>query len=245
MIGCGPMEYSPWTSSPPETDLTAKNLAKLLSNDNNDPLKVALIGDPQVAIEHLNNLGEIFNLRSDLDFILVAGDLTDRGLEKEFKWLVNIFEQYNKPVLTVVGNHDLLSNGKKLYKQTFGPLNYSFFFKDVKFIMWDNNPYESKVDFDWLESQVNSHAKVVIVSHQPPFNGSLSSYQEARWKNIRRNTNIIASLHGHVHSHSFTMEDKLPIYVVDRVIGSHYGIISFEDQLVKFENCSPVCRVIQ
>lgn len=239
------MEYSPWISTPPDTDLTAKNLAKLQSRVDQNPLKVAVVGDPQVAIEHLDNLGEIFNQRSDIDFVLIAGDLTDRGLQREFQWLVDVLKKYNKPVLTVVGNHDLLSNGRRLYKQTFGPLNYSFIYKDVKFIMWDNNPYESNVDFDWLEQQANQHTSTVVVSHQPPFSGSLSASQEARWKKIRENTSVIASLHGHVHKHSFTMEDNLPIYVVDRVIGGNYGVITFQQNLIEFENCSPICRRIK
>ncbi len=243
--GCGQPEYSPWQSNPPETDLTAKHLGWLDStNGEFKPFKVALVGDPQAVIGDLHNVGEVINARSDIDFTLVAGDITDRGLRTEFVWVTNVIKEFDRPVLTVVGNHDGLANGPKLYSEVFGPLNYSFIYKDIKFIMWNNNAYEWNVDMDWLESEVNSFDKVVVVSHQPP-GETAYKFDEERWAKIRESPNMIASLHGHVHHYAFKREGDLPIYTVDRVMNSHYGTITFDYDGIKFENCDSTCREVK
>ena len=61
----------------------------------------------------------------------------------------------NKPYLTVIGNHDYLSNGEVIYKQMFGDYNYSFEFNKNKFILFDDIIIESNnnPDFNWLSMQ--------------------------------------------------------------------------------------------
>lgn len=245
--GCGgPMQYSPWQSNPPNNDLTAKHLNELSKADTGvyEEFKIAILGDPQAVIGHLDRAASVINSRGDIDFTVIVGDITDRGMQQEFIWINDVLSKFNKPILTVVGNHDGLNNGKKLYAEMFGPFNYSFIYKDVKFVMWNNNAYEWSVDVEWLAREVESHHRVVVLSHQPPGDGALSSAQEQRWKEIRQHPNLIASIHGHVHHYNFRQEDALPIYTVDRVTGSHYGTVTFGEEL-RFHNCAPVCEEVK
>lgn len=243
LVGCGDIQYSPWQSSPPNFDLTAKHLAKLEAQDTGiyEKFTIAIVGDPQAEIDGLDRALAIINSRSDLDFVAIVGDLTDRGLELEYRLVDKAIAKFNKPVLTIVGNHDGLSNGSKIYQEMFGPLNYSFIYKDTKFVMWNNNAYEWKIDLDWLASEVSSHHRVVIMAHQPPNDGALSFEQESRWFEIRQKANVIASIHGHKHHYSFKREEDLPIYVVDRVQDGGYGTLTFNERL-EFYNCSPICH---
>jgi len=146
--------------------------------------------------------------------------ITDRGLSQEWIWLSEIIARTNKPVLTVVGNHDGLTKGKKIYPRMFGEYNYSFIFNRIKFIMWNNNKYEwGSPDFKWLRSELEADVKSVVVSHQPPYSGTLNSEEEALWLELRGASNYVLSLHGHVHNYKYRFEQSTQtgIYTVDRV----------------------------
>lgn len=243
LLSCGQPEYSPWQSNPEDTSLTKKNLNRLGDGGSFTPFSVAITGDPQVAPGALDDVRKAVNT-SDVAFTVILGDITDRGLLREWRWVGEVIDRFNEPVLTVVGNHDGLNNGDKIYKEMFGPLNYSFIYKDIKFVMWNNNAYEWKVDIDWLEGEVLSHDKVVVLSHQPPWSGTLSDSVESRWKKIREYDGYIASLHGHVHRYSY-QPGQPPVYTVDRVTGTHFGRITFTNYSILLENCKPFCRRVE
>ena len=245
LTSCGSLEYSPWQSDPPTRDLTAKHLAWLdRSNDSFTPFKFVLSGDSQAVIGHFDNMIQVSNALSDIDFVTVAGDLTDLGFNKEFELFNKALKNSNKPVITVVGNHDGLNNGDKLYTQMFGPLNYTFMYKDVKFIMWNNNAYEWQVDFDFLETELKSNTRTILIAHQPPYAGTLTPTQESRWRKIRKNPNLIASLHGHQHRQFFSKEDGLPIFIVERVTNSNFAIVEVTSSGVKISGCSSLCKFV-
>lgn len=44
--------------------------------------------------------------QADADLLIVAGDLTDTGLEDEAKLLAKVHEEYDIPMAVVLGNHD-------------------------------------------------------------------------------------------------------------------------------------------
>lgn len=242
---CGFPEHSPWQTDVGYSNLTQKHLEKLSTKDNSSSsFKIAITGDPQVVVGHFRNVIKQTNRRSDIDFIVVLGDLTDLGLRTEWNWIGKSIERSNKPVLTVVGNHDGLAKGDKIYKKMFGDLNYSFEFRGIKFVMWNNNYYEwGTPDFKWLENQIISHPKVIVMSHQPPYSGTLSPFLEQKWENLRRHPSYVASIHGHVHnySHRYEKHTVTDVYTVDRVIDTHYGVAEFNDGKLIFEKCNPTC----
>lgn len=241
LASCG-TEFSPWQNEAPATDLTYKHLQRL--EHKSGPFTVAITGDSQAVYGDFAKAMSNVNSRSDVDFTLLAGDITDRGLLKEFKLAVDIIQRASKPVLTVVGNHDGLSYGKELYRDTFGDLNYTFDYDGYRFVAWNNNAYEWDVDVGWLEEQVASHDKVVVFSHQPPDQHSLSPEIAARWSNIRKSPNLKASVHGHTHGHNFFMEGTLPVYTVARVLGGSYGLMKFDDDKISFFDCQSVCAEV-
>jgi Icc-related predicted phosphoesterase len=166
------------------------------------------------------------------------------GLKREWSWVGDIIEKSNHPVLTVVGNHDGLTKGKDIYGKMFGDLNYSFVYKDVKFVMWNNNFYEwHDVALEWLEEKVSSHDRVVVMSHQPPYSGTMTHAHEEKWKSIRSLDGYVASVHGHVHNFNYHFEEdtKTMIYTVDRVTGTHFALLNITEEGINIENCTPEC----
>lgn len=245
VTGCYSPEYSPWQSDIDHHDLTKTNLRKL--KNGSLPFTIAITGDPQAVVGDFDEVKLQINKRRDVSFSVVLGDITDRGLKREWNLAADIINSFDKPVLTVVGNHDGLSNAKSIYPKMFGPYNYSFYYGGVKFVMWNNNFYEwGDPDFDWLEKEVLDQYPVIVMSHQPPYSGTLLEHHEDRWYQIRSGGDIIASLHGHQHSWGFYEEDGVDIYAVDRVSGTHYGIMKIDGELnISFKNCSPVCLEVK
>jgi predicted phosphodiesterase len=191
--------------------------------------------------------GDIVINDSGAEFTLVLGDLTDRGLQQEFNWFADIVKRFDKPVLTVVGNHDGLSKGKDIYREMFGEFNYSFIYRDIKFIAWNNNPYEFNApDLGWLRDEVESHSRVIVYAHQPPYGGSITDAQEAEWKEIRQSPNMIASIHGHTHKFNYYVEagTGVPVYTTSRVENTKFGYMEIKADGVVFSECSPECREV-
>lgn len=241
---CGVPEYSPWQVNVDTHDLTAKALGRLAGDDTDrNSFKIALIGDTQLTPQAFKDVRNTINARGDIAFTMLAGDITDSGLKREFMWMVDIVDGFHAPLLTVVGNHDGLGHGREIYQDMFGPLDYSFTHRGIRFVMWNNNSYEWNVDFDWLENELSQGEPTVVVSHQPPSSNALSDEDRERWRDLRRRENYKASLHGHVHHFEYHLEDgTTPIIVVDRVLGTNYAVVEFrEDGSIEPSFCKPAC----
>jgi predicted phosphodiesterase len=211
-----PFSFSPFEANVPEEfqNTTAKNLQRiaLLDTSVRHSFKVALLADIHYHYDNLTDALTDIDQKDSAAFIIVAGDLTENGLKKEFELFRDIMAGTNKPYLTVIGNHDYLSNGGMIYQQMFGPLNYSFTFQNVKFVMWDNVLWESNKspDWQWLQSSLDEPAvddardayhHVIPFSHVPPVDGQLVE-KAGMFHELLRGSNVKLSIHGHKHLHS-------------------------------------------
>lgn len=246
---CSSPEYSPWAKNVKYKDLTAKNLAKLSNqNTENGDFKVAFIADPQAVFGNLRKIVDITNIRSDIDFLAVAGDITDVGLKVEWELVGDILEKSNKPYLTVVGNHDGLSKGKEIYQKMFGRFNYTLEYKGIKFIFWNNNLYEWGVpEFEWLKREVSSHPNSYVITHQPPDSGTLSVEQEDMWLEIRKLENYKMTIAGHLHKFNYKVEPETdkPVFIIERADDTNYGIVEFIDKIPYAYTCNSQCDRVE
>jgi len=174
-----------------------------------------------------------------VSFSLILGDLTDRSLRDEFLWVADVVKEARHPILTVVGNHDGLIYGEEIYTEVFGALNYAFVYRGVKFVMWNDNPFEwGYPDFPWLEEQIASHPRVVIVAHQPP--GAIERFPEAndQLQTVLSNPNVLGSVHGHTHEYGFETISGKPVMTVARVIDTTYAVMHLDAEFrISFERC--------
>lgn len=250
--GCGSMKYSPWQSDVPsdKTNTTLKNLDKLQHRQQlvAFPMKIALLGDPQGHPGDLEKTVSAINRRSDIDFTFVIGDLTDYGLRHEYLWVYDIMKKLDNPYFTVIGNHDALANGKKIYQDMFGDLDYTFDYAGIRFLMWNNNKLEfSTRNFDWLRNQVNTDPDVpkIVVAHVPPQDDNYFSDEDVdEWVDMVTDNNVLASLHGHIGTtdYHYNVRNDIPFLVVAKNKGVRYSIMTIdkgEDTQVKvsFTHC--------
>lgn len=228
MISCDMVEYSPNQKfdrdSPHNLNLT--NLDKLLNvNDDDDSVTIAFIGDSQRFYNEVELFVSKVNEQDDVDFVLLAGDISDFGLLQELEWVNESLKKLKVPYFAVVGNHDVVGNGHNTFEYFFGPLNFSFQYKGYKFVMHNTNGREYKTenvpDLDWLAKEFNdpTAAHIIGVSHVPPYDGDFNENLEQAYSELVRNQDKFRlSLHGHQHRHT----DWYPYEDGKRYITSHY-----------------------
>lgn len=126
LCGCSQLEYLPYTADIDGAhDINTREINRLQSSGLALPLKIAVIGDSQGYWDDLDDCMKVLSGRGDIDIILHAGDVSDFGLAKEFKWTRDIMEKYGIPYLTVIGNHDCMGNGEDVFRYIYGPENFS------------------------------------------------------------------------------------------------------------------------
>ncbi|RXQ89530.1 metallophosphoesterase [Ancylomarina salipaludis] len=243
-----PFEYSPYDIIVEKEfrDLTAKNLAKLKAIDaGKSSLKIALISDTHTFYDEFEEAVKALNARDDIDFVIHAGDLTLSALHKEYTWFNEIMSKLNKPFITVIGNHDYLSNGKAIYEKSFGPGNYTFTFRGCKFVMFDNNIWENKnndPEFDWFKANLENDGDynfVIPVSHIPPWADQYNYGNEHVFNEMMEENDIQLSLHGHTHSfYHGKRYDQVDYLVVGDIADKAYAIISIDEDSYSIEKVS-------
>lgn len=239
--------YTPWDINVPNefTHLTERNLAKIAALPKAElPVKIALTGDPQGTPGDLKRVVEAIDGRDDIRFILVLGDLTDYGLMHEYIWAAEALENSRLPHLSVIGNHDAIAHGRRIYKEMYGPFDYVFEDAGVKFVMFNANQFEfGTTDFSFLKDNIDERS--IAASHVPPVKDMHTLEQIDVWTKINKEAEIMASIHGH-RGGNYDVRwkvDEIPYYIVPRVRGVYYSVMTIhEDYKVSFQKCSPDCE---
>lgn len=211
LSGCEKFESSPnqvFSDNTPR-NLNAYNISRLVSQtEQDDTLRIVFTGDSQRYYDEAEPLVKKVNSLKDVDFMIIAGDLTDFGLRQEFEWINDIFSGLHIPYISAIGNHDVIGNGKKTFEYMFGPTDFSFVFKHTKFIFHNTNSREYNFNgnvpnISWLAQQCTPEpgVKYVIpVSHVQPYDGDFDRNLEQSYaQTLRKTSGLLLSLHGHHH----------------------------------------------
>jgi Icc protein len=212
LTSCDQFEFSPNQSFDQSTpsNLNAQNLARLRQNVEDDTVTVVFAGDTQRWYDEQERFVKRVNSLENVDLVLLAGDISDFGILQEFKWVQKRLSALHAPYFGIIGNHDMVANGRQIFRQMFGPLNYSFVYQGIKFIAHNTNgleaPGENIPELGWLARELHNTEGadyIVTVSHVPPFNATEFGTESVKpYTELLENTpNLLLSLHGHVHQH--------------------------------------------
>jgi predicted MPP superfamily phosphohydrolase len=158
------IEYSPY-----DADFSAKSLNLFYTENMNpslqhesDTLTFAFLSDSHFYYDKLASAVKSINTKSDISFVAICGDITDSGMAREYEYYLKQVRKLRFPFVTVIGNHDYLSNGNISFKRMFGESNFSFTCGTYKFIVfnsvvWENN--NKSPDFDWLKNEVGTRTR--------------------------------------------------------------------------------------
>ena len=245
--GCSVFEFSPYEISldTDKSDLTKKNISRILDINTNesDSFKIALIADSHSSYGELKKAIVNINEDKDILFVIHLGDLTDMGLKNEYQWCNDLLEELSVPYLTVIGNHDCLSNGIDIYKNMYGDLNYSFVLNNVKFIILNDNiwEFENNVpDYNWLENELSDNSSfnnVFVIAHIPPFNKQFNDDNEKEYKNMMSQNSVSISIHGHNHFFYYDRyyNDSIPYLLVNKIGNREYCTMKIDEDSLKIK----------
>lgn len=167
-------DYSPYGADVADVELNAQNLTVIQDSEaaTATTYKVAFLSDTHNYYDDVNALVDRINSRGPYAFVVVTGDITNVGLLSEFEAAQKMFARLKFPVLVAAGNHDMISNGKTIYDRLYGPDKLSFEFKNVQFVMLNNNNWElggNVPDTDWVEREVSTSTSPfkILMAHIP------------------------------------------------------------------------------
>jgi len=199
--------------------------------------------DLQKAVDEVNSF-------KDLDFVLVSGDITQKGDSNSLAVAKRILQHLTIPFYIVAGNHDFywLTSGPNIFKEVFGNDKFSFTHKGFKFIGFTTTPLNSqgngfilKQDVDWMALELNkadSEMPVFVITHYPLQTGDVDNWKDMT--DLLKKFNIQALLGGHYHRNTFLNYDGIPGIIHrstlrgKQLVGG-YSILSVADTLMVSE----------
>lgn len=201
-------KLSTYTAHTPKQKLNAVNLARIEIQEATETpnFKIALIADTHNYYEELDDMIDTINSRGPFSFVIVAGDITNLGLLEEYDNSRRFLNKLKYPYLVAVGNHDLLANGDPIYKKMFGQRDFSFTYKGIQFIIFDNNNWENSgtvPDTAWVEARLSESnaSERILIAHVPPNDRErFTDDQIQRWQDLVDLHNIHYFFTGHNHT---------------------------------------------
>jgi 3',5'-cyclic-AMP phosphodiesterase len=210
LSSCSLFEYHPYETNlrDENRNLNRKAIERIVTQTpRSDTLTIIVMGDTQGFYDEVEDFVRSANMH-DADFVLLNGDITDFGVKDEFEWIHERMGNLAKPYVAVIGNHDLSGNGRTIYSEMYGPLNSSFIFNRIKFILMNSNSREFNFngrvpDIGWLKSELtgDNFERAVVVSHVAPYDGDFDkNLEQAYATTLKESGKVNLSLHGHKHS---------------------------------------------
>ncbi len=205
------------------------------------------LGDAQNGFEEWGQLlKNAIEKYPDCTFILMAGDIVNRGNERDdwdafFHYANNTFARY--PIVPTIGNHEYKSSGliPKMYLDYFvlpqnGPQNipsefcYSFKYSNAHFIILNAN-FNPEQQKPWLEQQLSTSNSTwkFLLFHQPIYSSAPrrdNKHLRLAWLPIIDQYHVDFVFQGHDHSYWRTYPIKNDKRVSSPSEGTYY-VISF------------------
>jgi hypothetical protein len=184
------------------------------------PFSFVYMGDAQAGLDTWGRmLRGAFDARPDVAFYLMAGDMVDRGSQRDDwdRFFENAAPVFNRrPLVPVIGNHECQGGRPALYLEHFalptnGPVEieaeraYSFHYGNALFVILDSNlPPESQAA--WLDATLAaSSARWKIVScHHPTYSSAPNrdnKKMRETWSPIFERHGVDLALQGHDHAY--------------------------------------------
>ncbi|MBS1972496.1 MAG: metallophosphoesterase [Bdellovibrionales bacterium] len=250
VAGCAKFQGSPFTdhieSSGSQQNLRQQerlfsDLQGIVPTDQNG-IKIALMSDNHHNYNDIDTVVDILNQRNDLNFVVHAGDMTDSAYNFEYDAFISKFTRLNAPAFTVIGNHDAIGKGRKIYKNYFGEYNYAFVYHGYHFIFFNNNRLEfinEGWSLDWLEAELakNSGVPKIVIQHINYDNAdAFTDEMSEKMKSLYENNGVQWVINGHRHVFGFDTINNVRYLQVPRIEDASYLVLSLQDGEFQLES---------
>lgn len=238
-------QYAVLEVKPLATDLNNKAIAHINKLTPKDTFSFLVISDTQIAYDELEAFVKHANSehQDSIAFVLHGGDFTDYGANFEYNLYYDDIRKLKFPVVGTIGNHDMLGNGREIFRRYFGPEDFTFAFGNTAFIVFNSNSREVAFDgtvpnIDWLKqcSELAGQKKnVIYLSHIAPISFDFDQRKTKELAALLAATpNTRLSIHGHSHSFEYTelFEDGVPYLVAPTLLKRSYVKVTVADTAI-------------
>lgn len=176
------------------------------------------IGSPNGAAEEdLRRTIRDINAMNDIDFVVITGDITELGSNKELALARHILDSLRIKYYIIPGNHDTgwSESGGQQFSNVFGNDKFSFEHKGIRFIGCASGPYVRMSDghiprshLNWLDKELKKVKKdqpLIFLNHYPMDDG-MDNWYEITDRLKQHNTWCVLCGHGH-SNRSMSFED--------------------------------------
>jgi len=145
----------------------------------------------------LENLIEVIENNKTIQFVVITGDITDYGSQKDLQKFIDIAHTLRVPCYPVIGNHDILFGNWQNWKKLIGSTRYRINADEATLFILDSaNEFLGKNQLDWLESELETaQGTVFVFSHTNIFVDS-PLYVE-QFTDIRERARLCSILQDH------------------------------------------------
>jgi predicted phosphodiesterase len=205
----------------------------------------AALGDTHIGSPAGNLMARALQIsKADGDsFAVIAGDITNTGLEGEFLTWQAVAAGIAYPVFPAIGNHDIFFGGWENYKRVIGRSIYSINAGNAHIAFIDTaNGTIGESQLSWLRADLTAATNPVkiVIMHYPAFTGEfssifkLSSDEEATiFKDMMDELGVNLVIGGHYHGYG------------DRTIGNTRYLVTGQcNNILDIGNTSGYVKVI-
>lgn len=167
---------------------------------------------------HVKIFSEIKKIETEIEFILVTGDISENGSDESYLNAREIFSSLNKPIYWIAGNHDNLKAIQLFNNQTNIRSEKSFTVNGIHFVLLNSVALSSdgknrsrgvlsskELDFLKMELEQNVTKQIIVALHHPPIKSGtwkddrMLENAEEFLEAINQFSNVKLVLYGHQH----------------------------------------------
>jgi len=242
-------EYHPYdTRIDGATSMNAKNIARIeKACSGKRAVRFVHISDTQRWYDETEAAVKAINRMEGIDFVIHTGDIADFGMKAEFERQRDILNRLKVPYVVLLGNHDCLATGERIFTTIFGAVDYAFTAGNIRFVCLNTNALEFDHDtpvpnFDFLDRQLSAFPeqaeKTVVAMHAQPFSDQFDDNVARVFQYAIRQFPVLQfCIHG--HGHNFAAEelfdDGVMYYECDNIGKRSYLLFTVSDEGYAYE----------
>ena len=175
----------------------------------------AVFADPHISIENEKSAADLRSVVNDVNnnpgiaFVVVVGDVSDKGDYESLMHAKNILNGLNCRYYVIPGNHDMRwsMTGGEDFRRVFGDDKFRLQFNGYLFLgintaasLWRNDGHVAVQDIEWMRRQLKNIGRkspVYIFAHHPLKTGDVDNWFDLT--DVVRRHNVQAFIGGHYH----------------------------------------------
>ncbi|WDF68925.1 PQQ-binding-like beta-propeller repeat protein [Sphingobacterium oryzagri] len=151
------------------------------------------------------------NTQTDIDFVILSGDVTEFGSDQELALAKQILDSLHLPLYVIPGNHDSnwSESGANSFRRVFAGETFFFRHKGYQFMGTTSGPNMRmgpgqipRENLLWMDSiftaNPDKETPLIYINHYPQ-DSSLNNWYEAIDRLKTRNVQLLLCGHGHIN----------------------------------------------